>query len=415
LVAYLLFCLFSVAWSDDQPYVLVKRWIKELGNPIIALVLLTERRPYEALATTIKRLAFVSLPVSVLLIKYIPELGRAYASDGSPTYTGIGEQKNSLGLICLTTVLCYTWTQLHRREPGEPLRLDHHAILIAMLLWLMYMANSQTALLCAIVAVAVLVLATRPFVTRKPARVLTFVAVAAVACVAADATIGIKGAIIGILGRDSTLTNRTTIWNVVSSLHTNPVVGVGFMSFWSGERLAIISRAVGTGGLNQAHNGYLEQYLNLGYMGLAFIGAIIIAALLDVRRQLSTDYAPAVLRLCLILVALLYNYTEASFYGVNNMWLLLITASMDASGARPERESSRSALFRPATHRLSAVPTAVPRPASVAAWRRPAAALTDPSLRQPLAHRHPINSGPAHQPQRRQRRRDVPARRRFPR
>ena len=30
------------------------------------------------------------------------------------------------------------------------------------------------------------------------------------------------------------------------------------------------------GGLNQAHNGYIEIYLNLGWIGLALLGAIIV-------------------------------------------------------------------------------------------------------------------------------------------
>ena len=56
---------------------LVKRWIKDLGNPIMALVILTERRPYEALGITLRRLSFLLLPLSVVFVRYFPELGRA--------------------------------------------------------------------------------------------------------------------------------------------------------------------------------------------------------------------------------------------------------------------------------------------------------------------------------------------------
>ena len=31
------------------------------------------------------------------------------------------------------------------------------------------------------------------------------------------------------------------------------------------------------GGLNQAHNGYIEIYLNLGWVGLTLLGAMVIA------------------------------------------------------------------------------------------------------------------------------------------
>src|SRR5262249_14205708 len=39
IVLYYLYCLLSVAWTD-APFVLLKRWIKDLANPIMALVLL---------------------------------------------------------------------------------------------------------------------------------------------------------------------------------------------------------------------------------------------------------------------------------------------------------------------------------------------------------------------------------------
>src|SRR5262249_14106128 len=62
LIAYLLYCLISMAWTDE-PMILAKRWLKDLGNPIMALVLLTEQHPYEAIATTVRRLALFVMPV----------------------------------------------------------------------------------------------------------------------------------------------------------------------------------------------------------------------------------------------------------------------------------------------------------------------------------------------------------------
>jgi O-antigen ligase len=368
LTAYLLYCLCSILWTDD-PYVLGKRWIKELANPIVALVLLTERRPFDALATTIKRLSFICLPVSVLFIKYYPQLGRTYAQDGTPSYTGIGEQKNALGLICLCAIVGYAWTQLFRRRTDQPAHLAFHAIFLLMLAWLVNMANSQTALLCAAVAVAFLLLSTRPFARARPTRLIGAVLAATALYLIADATIGVKSHIFAMLGRDESLTNRTTIWGVVSSINTNPLVGVGFMSFWMGDRLTVISRAIGAN-LNQAHNGYLEQYLNLGYLGVAFILAIAITALLDARKQLASDYASACIRFSLILVALLYNYTEASFYGVNNMWLLFLVAAIDVPPA--ERETVAMTADAVPIRGRGLNPRAMATPRATRAFERPA-------------------------------------------
>ncbi len=77
LTIFLLFCLVSIIWSDF-PFVAFKRWIKILGHPIMALIILTEPNPEEALIRLMKRCAYVVVPVSIFWIKYYPELGRGY-------------------------------------------------------------------------------------------------------------------------------------------------------------------------------------------------------------------------------------------------------------------------------------------------------------------------------------------------
>ena len=47
----------------------------------------------------------------------------------------------------------------------------------------------------------------------------------------------------------------------------------------------------------------------------------------------GTRPRPALLRLSFLVAAALYNYTEASFYGLNNMWVLMLAASIDPAGA----------------------------------------------------------------------------------
>src|SRR4029450_2309919 len=65
IVLYLLYCLASVAWSAAPELPLTRR-VKDLGNPIMPLLILSEARPYEALAVLLRRLTFVMLPLSVL-------------------------------------------------------------------------------------------------------------------------------------------------------------------------------------------------------------------------------------------------------------------------------------------------------------------------------------------------------------
>jgi len=333
---YFLYCGISTIWSEYS-FISFKRWIKELGNPIMVLVILTEQRPYEAVGIILRRLAFLWLPLSVLFIKYYPDLGRAYHQDGSPMYTGVGHQKNDLGLICLISTIYFSWNFLLNRKGDFDLGGRGNItdfVLLGMLAWLFYMSNSQTSLVCAVAAVSLLVMSRITLIAQKPGRIMVLLMVVVSLLPLLEATLDLSDVVLGMLGRDSTLTSRTSIWQVLGELAMNPVVGAGYQSFWLGGTLEILREKLGVMFINQAHNGYLEQYLNLGYIGVAFIGVIMLSGLLKIRKHLDMDYPAAMLRLCFIVTAAIYNYTEASFYGINNMWLLLLLGSIEISGQR---------------------------------------------------------------------------------
>jgi O-antigen ligase len=148
-----------------------------------------------------------------------------------------------------------------------------------------------------------------------------------------NSIMNVKGMFIRMLGRQENLTSRLPIWHLLIEMSGNPLVGVGYQNFWLGDRLKAIWDHTQSG-IIQAHNGYLEQYLNLGFIGVGFIVIMMISGLFKVRRHLYTDYSAAILRLCFIVTAAIYNYTEASFYGINNMWLLLLFGVMEIHNAQ---------------------------------------------------------------------------------
>jgi len=344
IVLYLLFCLASIAWTEE-PFILVKRWFKDLGNPIMALVILTERRPYEAVMVVLRRLAFLLLPLSVLFIRYYPDLARSYRPDGSPMYTGVGHQKNDLGMMCLLAGLYLYGELLQRREQiGLTFTRQHKiitVILIGMLTWLLHMSDSQTSVACLFTAVLVLLLGRVPFMAQKPSRIVGVLFFSALAIWFLNDVLHVKELVLSFLGRNPTLTNRTEVWETLEAFAVNPVVGTGFMSFWSGERLDHVWRLLGAG-INQAHNGYIEQYLNLGYVGVAFIIVIMVSGLLSTRKHLIIDPAAGMLRLCFIVSAALYNFTEASFYGMSDMWILLLLGCLEVGSQNQSRPASNS-------------------------------------------------------------------------
>jgi len=341
---YFLFGAISFIWSD-YPFVSFKRWIKALGTVVMVLVILTEERPYAAIGVILRRLAFVLLPLSVVFIKYYPHLGRAYHSySGSQMFTGVADTKNGLGVLCLISGVYFSWNLLlawrDEKQFAHQLHYSIYLVMVPLVAWLLYMSNSATAWVCMVVAAGLFWIGGRPGAIREPQMIMKigFVVVAVLGFM--EIAFDIKDTIIAMLGRRPDLTTRVPMWEDLLSMVRNPLLGFGYESFWLGPRLDYMREEWGIG--QQAHNGYLEMYLNMGIVGVCFIGGWIVSGLIKVNRLLTVDYPVAVLRLCLIVIVVLYNWTEATFFGNSNMWLLFFLGIMDVPGVvRKENVISR--------------------------------------------------------------------------
>jgi len=338
LVLYALYCAASTLWADS-PLLAQRRLLKDMGHGVMALVLLTEAQPLQAYLTLMRRLAIVLLPVSVLFIVAYPQLGTARSPGGVLMYTGVTNQKNELGRLCLVLGMAALWSALSPGRPGltgpRPARADRLVGLglTATGATLLVLSDSRTAMACLALVAALLVGARLPVVRRRPARVVALAVVAGGAAFAADAAFGLRETVLAWAGRDPTLTHRTGIWRVLLAMPSQPLIGEGYMSFWSGPRLQEIWTALNAPIL-QAHNGYIEQYLNLGWIGTGFMVALLAVGVAGARRQMQDDPAGGMLKLCCVASAALYNWSEAAFYGMNAMWMLALVGILDTRALR---------------------------------------------------------------------------------
>jgi len=127
------------------------------------------------------------------------------------------------------------------------------------------------------------------------------------------------------LGRDPTLTTRTDIWPILLSQSVNPFLGAGFNSFWSGERLKYLWEQYE---IIQAHNGYLEIYLNGGILGLILLFVVLATSGWRLSRQIASSEEFPAMQFAFWVVMVTYNYTEAAFAKMGLLWfvfLLIIT------------------------------------------------------------------------------------------
>lgn len=332
---FFVFGAISILWSD-YPFVAFKRWFKALGNVVMVLIILTEEHPYPALGVILRKFSFLLLPLSVLFIKYFPDLGRAYHM-GQPMFTGVADQKNGLGAICLLSGIYFSWNLLLSRSAaytsGKRLNYSVYLIIAPMITWLLYMADSATSLACLIVALCIFAVGRQPAMVSKPQRILSLVIACVVLFGIMEITFDVKNTVIAMLGRRPDLTTRVPMWEDLLTMVKNPLLGFGYESFWLGNRQQIVFDKWGLSG--NAHNGYLQMYLDLGYIGLFFVVTWILSGLRNIAQELIIDYPAAVLRFCFIVVVCLYNYTEATFNGVSNIWIILLLGIMDG-GSRQE-------------------------------------------------------------------------------
>ena len=332
ILLYFAYCAVSILWSD-YPDVAFKRWIKAIGDLAMVLVVLTDPEPLAAIRRLFTRVGFVLLPISILFIKYYPELGRSYHPDvgaWTASYTGVTTNKNLLGLITLVFGLAFWWCFLQggQRRKGDRISrpLMAYGIILAMVAWLFSMASSATALSCFVTAAFLLAATSLKRISRK--RVIVHILVLAALFIPLYALFAPSGGgILGVVGRDATLTGRTDIWALALSMRGNPLLGRGFESFWLGWRLLKV-QDVFRFKLQEAHNGYLEIYLNLGWMGVALLAGIVMTGYRNVLVAFRSNSKTASFRLALFVMALIYNLTEAGFRTQNPVWIVFLLATM---------------------------------------------------------------------------------------
>jgi exopolysaccharide production protein ExoQ len=342
-ILYSVYCLISVTWSPI-PVPALKRWAKDVGDVVMALVICTDTQPIEALRRLYARVGFILFPLSIVLIRYTT-LGRAWDNDGNLSNVGISDNKNALGLIVFVISLGALWNVrwlfVNKGEPNRRRRLVAEGILLVSGVALLAMAHSSTSLACFLLGSGLMLTTQMRMFKRRPSRVYGLcVAILLVGALVIIA--GGSGGFAGVLGRDSTLTGRTDIWAALIPAASNPVIGTGFESFWNSPNVSIFYQTLTLWHwykpehLNEAHNGYLEIYLNLGWIGVCLIALILITGCARACRSFRRNRDLGGLMLSYIITGAIYSVTEAGFRTLNAMWIFVLLAVVTVSGVNAQ-------------------------------------------------------------------------------
>lgn len=273
-------------------------------------------------------------------------LSNAYNDMGR--FTGIFLSKNAIahGAIEFSVAAIFIIAIL----PG--IRLPVRAAFLAGLALTVYMAplmGSATAILLIIAYPTVsLLLAFLLYVRSGPVLIVMPVCIGLTALILAMLLGGLDPItpLLGMLGKDATLTGRTVLWDMGREAYlARPVLGFGIDGFWGNPvyqpQIQVMRRLYGDTVFG-FHNLFVELMVALGPLGVVAHLAIGVTGLARALRWLRRDRDPLALW-ALVMVVCLYTQAMVSpqLYRPNSIsyiTLLVIVAALGKEVDRPRRK-----------------------------------------------------------------------------
>jgi exopolysaccharide production protein ExoQ len=331
LLMYLMFAGVSVTWafSPDRSFI---RYLQQvmIVTSIVPSVLIADRNVDVMRAlflcfalAVILNIAFGASDIQQLNFKYVDIGYRGYFGTKNP----LGECASVAFLLSIPEVLQRGW----RRVLG--------LIIIAVSVYLVFLSHSKTAFALALVCplLAWIILFIRKITRVSPAIVVLSIIIFYLLLSKLSAY-DIMGRISYILYNDSTLTGRTIIWDYVGGeISRYPVLGWGYQSFWLVPGSPSLEAPGFVKLMPNAHNGYFDTMLEIGYVGFGFLSIFVLATLHAVGRVADRDLSRARFLLSLALFFILYNFFESLWMrAFEVLWVVfLVTAAEIARYWRP--------------------------------------------------------------------------------
>jgi exopolysaccharide production protein ExoQ len=329
LLAYLAFAGASVLWAF-RPEISFIRFVQQ------AMIITSIVLPTMLAARTVDmtRGLFLCFGSSVILnLPFVFAGSVTIVQYGSIGDVNIGYQgyflgKNYLG-ECATVAFLLALHEV--RHPGARRVSGIIAATIAILL--VFLSDSKTALGLALISpvLAVVTLTVRKITRISPAIILLSIPVCYV--VVSNVSNFNVYRISYMLYGDSTFTGRSIIWDFAQhEIDRSPLVGWGYQSFWliGPDAPSIVDAPGWVKMMPNAHNGYYDTMLEMGYIGLALLLVFIIATLHAIGRVADRDPARALLLLSLVLYVITYNFLESLWMrGFEFLWVLFIIVAVE--------------------------------------------------------------------------------------
>jgi exopolysaccharide production protein ExoQ len=332
LAAYVGLAGTSMLWADD-PGLTARRAVVFLAIAFAAYAV--------AQAWSLRDLVYFTIFANLtsLVLGIVGAIVRGGFTPFAPGWRFVGFANPNLHGIeaaCLAIAAAVGLRMTGRRAP--------YMTLLAFALAMAVMSKSRTALAALVVAGAVTLA-----VSVRRARLATVAVVVvslafAVVVFAPDVIGGAHQAL--LLGRSAaaedptTLSGRTMLWqDLLDFVSDRPWLGYGFDSFWTPVHIDIVSLRRGWV-ITQAHSGYIESLLNVGWLGLIILVLMLVGALRSaIVRFRRTRTAVTLFAVAMLVWYMVNMFAEAVPEShVSTFVVMVILVHFALRGAAPDDE-----------------------------------------------------------------------------
>jgi exopolysaccharide production protein ExoQ len=324
MTALLGLALVSVVWSGVPGFTL-RRSIALMATTAFGLYLGSRFTPSQQV-----RLFAYALGISVILSLVFVAVFPRYGIESGPNegaWRGVFIQKNTFGrymVMAVVTLLCMPVRRMERLTK---------VFLVAIALVLL--AGSVSAGSYVMMAASFLLIFLYRFFSLTRKAMLPVGMIAAILLTASAALLFTNSAaLFDILNRSSSLTGRVPLWETL--LYTGAShawLGYGYVGFWAVENHYIWS-IIGWTPL-KAHNGYIDLWLELGYVGLGlFVPYAVIVGRRCIRFIRREQTLESQWPLLMFSTVLLHNMVESDLLITNGfLWIVFVAIALSTQRA----------------------------------------------------------------------------------
>lgn len=333
------FALCSAAWSA-APEVTARRLAALTGTTFFGVYLASRFSLGEQLSLAAWAMIAAML-LSVACVIALPHYGLEYDVGGGLCCRGIYSTKNALGRLMVLGVVVMILVL------GRDWKRSTPWVGLVLVLGLLLLSRSKTSLVVLLALLALLAF----YRTLWEHRYLATGAIllASVPFVFAAAwMLSHPETVVGWLGKDSTLTGRTTLWSaVIEMIGRRPWLGYGFGGFWQGwkgESAYICWMTNWDWAPPHAHNGFLDLWLDLGLVGVVLFALDYLVAFSGAIGRLRTaKMAESLWPVMYLSFLILFNLTENTLMRINSLFWALYVSSVLSRPATPGCQVASSA------------------------------------------------------------------------